>query len=110
MWGTIARMQLRPDVPADYLAAQMRALNPQYMGGFLFSTFYRSEENPRELWMVAMFEDEAAYRANAESTTQNAVYETMRACLDADPEWHDVDEVWSIGAPLPGSATEPTEG
>ena len=28
MWGTIARMKVRPGVPEEYLLAQMRALNP----------------------------------------------------------------------------------
>ena len=43
-----------------------------------------------------MFEDAESYRANAESAAQHAIYLTLRACLEEDPEWHDVDEMVSI--------------
>ena len=45
-----------------------------------------------------MFEDKESYRANAESSAQHSVYLTLRASLEADQEWHDVDEIMSIGA------------
>ena len=98
MWGTIARMKVRPDVPEEYLVAQMRALNTDRMAGWVNTAFYRSDDDPRELWIVAMFEDKESYRANAESSAQHSVYLTLRASLEADPEWHDVDEIMSIGA------------
>jgi len=96
MWGTIARMRMRPDVPHEYLMAQARALNAERMRGLLYTSFYRSDTDPRDYWMVAMFESKEAYRANAESRAQNAVYEMMRACLESEPQWNDVDEVLTI--------------
>ena len=33
MWGTIARMRVRPDVPEKYLWAQFRAFNANRMNG-----------------------------------------------------------------------------
>ena len=91
MWGTIARMQLRADIPEDYLRRQLEALQYGRMPGWVRSEFFRSAHDPQELWLVAMWEDEAAYRANAESEAQHSVYMTIRACLESDPEWHDVD-------------------
>ena len=84
-WGTIARMKLRPEVPEEYLSAQMRALNPD-RAGWVNSAFYRSDEDPREFWLVVMFEDKESYRANAESSAQHSVYLTFRACLEDDPD------------------------
>ena len=63
---------------------------------WLTTTFFRSDDDPQELWVVAMFKDAESYRANAESAAQHAIYLTLRACLEEDPEWHDVDEMISI--------------
>jgi hypothetical protein len=42
-----------------------------------------------EVWGVAVFADEKAYRENASSPEQDAEYRKMRELLVADPEWHD---------------------
>ena len=95
MWGTIARLRLKPDVPEQYLMAQLHAMSTDRMSGWRQTVLYRSDADPHELWMVAMFESKDAYRRNAESSAQNAVYVMLRSCLEADPEWHDVAEVTS---------------
>ncbi len=95
MWGTIARMQVRPDVPQAYLLAQMNAFNHNRLTGMVNVCIYQSASDPREIWMVAMFDDEDAYRQNAESRVQHAEYLTLRACLESDPDWHDVGELIS---------------
>jgi hypothetical protein len=48
-----------------------------------------SVESGDDIWVMAIFEDEASYRANASSPEQDRDYQEMRALLDADPEWHD---------------------
>ena len=93
MWGTIARMTLRADVPEAYLLAQFKAFDQSRRTGMVSVSFYRSVEHPREIWMIAMFESEAAYRTNAATRAQHAEYLTMRACFDRDPEWHDVGKL-----------------
>ena len=72
--------------------AQMSAISRQPPGA-LDWTFYRSDTDPRDLWMIAMFESKDAYQRNAESPAQHAVYLLLRACLEDDPEWHDVGEL-----------------
>jgi heme-degrading monooxygenase HmoA len=99
MWGTIARMRLRPDIPEEYLRRQLEALKFGRMPGWVRSEFFRSAQDPGELWLVAMWDDEESYRANADSESQHAVYMTIRACLESDPEWHDVDEYVSKRPP-----------
>ncbi len=96
MWGTIARMRVRPEVPEEYLRAQIDALDMTRADGFLWTLIYRSDDDPLDLWMVAMFDTKESYRANAESAAQHASYMTLRACLERDPEWNDVDEVATL--------------
>ena len=104
MWGTIARLRVRQGVPEDYLVAQMRALNTARMGGWQGTTIYRSDADPHELWMVVMFESKEAYQRNAASSAQHQLYLTLRACLEADPEWHDVAEIAALPMDAPPAA------
>ena len=96
MRGTIARMRVRPDVPEEYLRAQIDALDMKRANGFLWTVIYRSDNDPLDLWVVSMFDTKESYRANAESPAQHASYLTLRACLERDPEWNDVDEVTTL--------------
>ena len=97
MWGTIARMQVRPEVPDEYFKGQFRALNADRMKGWQYTSLFKSDTNPHEWWMVAIFDTKENYQANAGTTAQHGMYMMMRACLDADPEWHDVGEIISFG-------------
>lgn len=99
MWGTIAKMRVRPDVPQQYLVGQLAALNRERMEGWLHTTFFQSDTDPNEYWMVAMFESREAYLRNAESRAQHQVYLTLRSMMVDDPEWHDVAEVRTLEAP-----------
>ena len=93
-------MVARPEVPDAYFMAQMNAFDQNRPAGIVSVNFYRSATDPLEIWLVAMFEDEASYRNNAESRVQHAEYLTMRACLQQDPEWHDVSQILSFGAEI----------
>ena len=96
MWGTIARMVIRPEVPDACFLAQMNAFDQSRPAGIEHVDFYRSSTDPLEIWMLAMFADEESYRNNSESRAQHAEYLTMRACLQRDPEWRDVNQILSF--------------
>jgi hypothetical protein len=66
------------------------------IAGIAFQHVYRMDDDPQELYLVVGFESKAAYRANAESAEQHARYETYRALLEADPDWHDGEIVFSV--------------
>ncbi len=95
MWGTIARMRLKPDVPEEYLMAQINAAQTERMDGWIETDVYQSAEDPLEVWLIAMFDNEESYRANSESKAQHSMFMMMRACLDSDPEWHDAARAFS---------------
>ena len=42
-----------------------------------------------EVWGVAVFKSEKAYRDNANDPGQDKEYRRMREALESDPEWHD---------------------
>ena len=41
------------------------------------------------MFLVAVFDDEATYKANADSPEQNDRYLELRALLEDDPDWMD---------------------
>ena len=91
MYGTIAR--IRPKVGAtDALRVLMaeweRDLRPSTPGvhdGYLFVP----DGGGAFAFLIAVFEDEDSYRANAASPKQDAWYRRFRELLEADPDWMD---------------------
>jgi quinol monooxygenase YgiN len=92
MYGTIARMRVRPD--SGGLDQVMRSLMEQIIPGHLATYVVRSDDDPNELYLTVLFESRAAYVANAESPEQDARYRELRQLLAADPEWHDGEVVY----------------
>ncbi len=87
MYGTVARLTIKPGKLED-LKKMGREMSAQ-IPGLVSEYVYRTDANPDELYLVAIFESEQAYRTNAASPEQHARYEHYRALLAADPEWHD---------------------
>ena len=92
MFGTVARFTVK-EGSEDQLVELMRMYETLGIPGYVASTLFRLREGDRQYIMATRFEDEASYRANAESSEQNERFMQMRALLDGDPEWHDGDIV-----------------
>jgi steroid delta-isomerase-like uncharacterized protein len=86
MYGTIAKIQIDP-AKIETLKSLGRRMGvaPGQLGRYV----YQMDADPGELFLVALFESQAAYWANAESLEQHARFEELRALLTSDPEWHD---------------------
>jgi hypothetical protein len=86
MDGSIARLRLKPgkDEELRWMGQEMAPLIP----GFGSRYGDRMDADPNGLCLVVAFENERAYRANADGPEQQQRYEQFRALLDADPEWH----------------------
>ena len=87
MYGTIARLKVKPGKEQAMMEFGERARSDT--PGFVSMTVYRMDADPTEVYLVVAFESKEAYKKNAESPGQHAMYEEYRALLDADPEWHD---------------------
>ena len=86
----------REDVPADYAVAQMNAFDTMRMGGWVSTSLYHADSDPRDGWMIAMFDSKEAHQANADSNAQHSMFMMLRSCLDEDPVWHDVGHLISL--------------
>jgi quinol monooxygenase YgiN len=97
MYGTLARMRIRPgsesaleDLEREWSRARgrsVRGAGPVYI--------LAPDGDSTTRWMVAIFDDEASYKANADDPAQDAWYRRMREHLVADPEW--IDGTWTDG-------------
>jgi heme-degrading monooxygenase HmoA len=91
MYGTIAR--LHPTAGRlDELIAYGRRMEDVSVPGFRSSYLFRPDKDPYDkptVFLIALFDDEASYKANADSPDQHARYLELRALLEDDPEWMD---------------------
>ena len=94
MYGTIARLQVRPgklDALRSFGSEEVDDLPT-----LRFQHVFQSDTNPNEVWLVVGFESREAYKSNAESPEQHERYLRFRELLDADPEWHDGELIDSL--------------
>ena len=94
MYGTIARMRLRPGMEQRFREIEAEASDE--IPGFLFSHMYRMDADPNEYMRVVAFADRESYVRNARSPEQHQRYLRYRELLEADPEWHDGEIAFSI--------------
>jgi len=88
MYGTVARMRVKPGVEAQ-LQDMMRQYEMQPPAGYRMTYVYRMDDDPNTYFLAVVFDSKAAYVANAESPEQDARYQQMVALLEGPPEWHD---------------------
>ncbi|MSQ61586.1 MAG: hypothetical protein EXR43_03270 [Dehalococcoidia bacterium] len=95
MYGTVARLRLKPGVASEFSAVLDR-INQRHSPGAVESYVYQMDRDPNELMLGVLFESKEAYFANANSPDQNAEYQRMRAMLAAEPEWNDGEIIAGI--------------
>jgi quinol monooxygenase YgiN len=96
MYGTIARLQLRPGAEPQ-LKQQANEIEGLGVPGFVATYVYRSDADPNVAYMAVVFASKEAYLANANSPEQDRRYQQLRALLASDPEWHDGEIVHATG-------------
>jgi len=94
MYGTIARMRIKPDAEKQFIefTKDESDLN---IPGFIAQYVYRMDNDPNEYYLVVLFESRDAYFANADNPEQDARYRKFRALLESDPEWHDGEVLYA---------------
>jgi quinol monooxygenase YgiN len=88
MYGTVARMRLKPGMEAK-LKEEMAQYEGLKIPGFVSTMVYRMDRDPNEIYMAVAFKDKESYHANARDPKQDERFRKMRAFLAAEPEWHD---------------------
>ncbi|MEO7117594.1 MAG: antibiotic biosynthesis monooxygenase [Candidatus Limnocylindrales bacterium] len=94
MYGTVARVRIKPGTAEQWTALQAE-YDDTHIDGFIASYVYRLDVDPDDHYLVVMFRDEASYRANASAPDQDARYRKMRDLLAEDPKWHDGEIIWT---------------
>ncbi len=94
MFGTVARLKVKPGAEKQLIEMSQdeSSLN---IHGYIGQYVYHMDSDPKEYYLVVLFESREAYFANADSPEQNARYQKFRSMLEADPEWHDGDVVFA---------------
>jgi hypothetical protein len=95
MYGTIAELRLK-SATAEDIARLAREYESLDIPGMLASYTLKSDSDPNVCYIVAVFQDEPSYRANAQSSAQHERYLRMRELLAEDPVWHDGHYVHSM--------------
>jgi quinol monooxygenase YgiN len=87
-YGTVAKYRLKPG-HEEQLMGVMKGFEQSPPAGWMYTTFFRSAEDPSDIWMSVAFESEEAYRKNADSPEMDRQYRAMLEHLQGEPEWHD---------------------
>jgi len=95
MYGTIAKLQVRPGKQDKFLAV-MAELGKTPPPEFVAADSYRMDADPDELYLVVLFESKEAYHANANRPETHADYLKWSAFLTAEPEWHDGEVIQAM--------------
>jgi heme-degrading monooxygenase HmoA len=92
MYGTVARMKVKPGMEQKLMAISQRQ-DMRSIPGLVAEAVYKLDARPDEYILVVAFESKEAYQANAGSPEQNKRYLELRELLAADPEWNDGEVV-----------------
>jgi len=87
MYGTIAKMKLKPGAEAKIMQAMEGAQGERE--GHIATYVFRSDADPDVHFVTTIFESKGAYKKFADSPEQDKRFHEMRQLLAADPEWHD---------------------
>jgi antibiotic biosynthesis monooxygenase (ABM) superfamily enzyme len=100
MYGTVARMRAKPGAEAR-LDALMRDYESLHVPGYRATYVYRLDADPREAYIVVIFDSKETYDANADSPEQDKRFREMLDLLEGEPEWHDGEITAYIAGGVP---------
>jgi hypothetical protein len=98
MYGTVFHFRAKPgheqELEKIFSSTDKAEVDRLRKAGMQASYLFKLDEGG--YMGVAVFQDQAKYRANAADPSQDAWYRQFREHLEADPEWHD-GEVQQFG-------------
>ena len=97
MYGTVAKMRIKPGMEQALLAVAQQAQNE--IDGLAGEYVYRMDNEPDVYYLAVVFRDKEAYKANAASPEQHERYKSFRELLADEPEWHDGEIVFGYAPP-----------
>jgi hypothetical protein len=95
MYGTVARMQLKPG-SLEKMQAHMKQYEGLKVPGHLATFVYQMDQNSNEVYLAVAFDSKESYVKNAQDPSQDARYRQMMEFLAAEPEWHDGEIIYEM--------------
>ena len=92
MYGTVAKLKVKPGG-----LEKLQKWSPEEddrASGAVAVYAFQMDNDPNEVYTVAVFESKEAYVANADSPEQDKRYRRMLKWLEGEPEWHDGEIVF----------------
>lgn len=93
MYGTVAKLKIKPGAFDQFLASN-DAMSADSGHGEVAVMVFRTNDDPDEFYLVAVFEDEEKYYANADRPEMDANFRRMAQHFAEDPQWHDGEVVY----------------
>lgn len=93
MYGTVARLRLKPGAEAQMMELT-KAEDTLKIPGLVSTTVYKLDSGNDEFIMTVIFDSKESYWKNAQSPEQDARYQDFRALLAEDPMWADGEIVY----------------
>ncbi len=87
MYGTVARMKLKPGAEDKMMKAMEGT--PGAQEGHIATYVFKSDADPNVHFVTTIFESKSAYKKFSDSPEQDKRFREMRELLAADPDWHD---------------------
>ena len=96
MYGTVATLKVKPgsqDALAE-LNERWWAERGSKVQGAVSSIIYKTDKDPNEYVLVAVFESKEAYTKNADDPEQDKWFREMASHFAAEPVWNDGEVVF----------------
>jgi heme-degrading monooxygenase HmoA len=91
MYGTVAKMKLKPGAEDKMMQAMDGTANAQE--GHVATYVFKTDADPNVHIIATIFESKAAYKKFSDSPEQDKRFHQMQELLTAAPEWHDGEVV-----------------
>jgi quinol monooxygenase YgiN len=97
MYGTVARMRVMPghEEQLKNMSEEFERTRGPRVPGFVATYLFKTDRDPQEHVLVAVFRDRDSYHANAADPEQDRWYRRWREHMEADPEWTDGEVVFA---------------
>lgn len=94
MYGTVARMRLKPG-SEEKLMADMQQYQSINIPGYISSTVYKLDAGGNEYILAVVFADKDSYDKNSDDPEQDKRFQQMMTWLAAEPQWMDGEIIYN---------------
>jgi heme-degrading monooxygenase HmoA len=94
MYGSVSRWRVKEGHEHD-LEQLIEEISKNRYPGSRALYVYRADADPREYWVVGVFDSREAYTSNSAAPETDSNFHRLREHMESDPEWHDGEVIVS---------------